>query len=98
MKSLYLAKIYCEEEENGEVKEKIELSLPWQGFVSCIEVSQHQKRKKPKFFKNFRDLEDLKQIEYGSIKEQFECYYRGKISAKNVGEIDMYFVENGLSQ
>lgn len=35
---------------------------------------------------------------YKLIKEQFECHYRGKISAKNVGEIDMYFVENGLSQ
>ncbi|PLW95205.1 MAG: hypothetical protein C0591_11380, partial [Marinilabiliales bacterium] len=31
------------------------------------------------------------------IKNHFECIYRGKISAKNVGEIDMYFVENGLT-
>lgn len=27
------------------------------------------------------------------IKEKFHCTYRGKISAKNKGEIDMYFVE-----
>ena len=30
---------------------------------------------------------------YELIKEHFECTYRGKISAKNKGEIDMYFVE-----
>ena len=29
---------------------------------------------------------------YNLIKDQFECTYRGKISAKNIGEIDMYFV------
>lgn len=28
------------------------------------------------------------------VKDQFSCSYRGKIYAKNVGEIDMYFVEN----
>lgn len=28
------------------------------------------------------------------IKEYFPCKYRGKIAAKNKGEIDMYFVEN----
>ncbi len=30
---------------------------------------------------------------YEFIKDQFECTYRGKIHAKNKGEIDMYFVE-----
>lgn len=30
---------------------------------------------------------------YELVKEQFECIYRGKIQAKNVGEIDMYIVE-----
>ena len=41
---------------------------------------------------------------YELIKSEFNCSYRGKIFAKNVGEIDMYFVEkdeplhkNGLS-
>jgi class 3 adenylate cyclase len=30
---------------------------------------------------------------YKAIKDHFPCHYRGKISAKNKGEIDMYFVE-----
>lgn len=30
---------------------------------------------------------------YALIKDQFICTYRGKIEAKNKGEIDMYFVE-----
>jgi adenylate cyclase len=30
---------------------------------------------------------------YGLIKDQYACTYRGKIFAKNIGEIDMYFVE-----
>lgn len=31
---------------------------------------------------------------YELVKDNFACTYRGKISAKNVGEIDMYFVDN----
>jgi class 3 adenylate cyclase len=31
---------------------------------------------------------------YKVIKDYFPCQYRGKISVKNKGEIDMYFVEN----
>jgi hypothetical protein len=27
------------------------------------------------------------------VKDQFACEYRGKINAKNKGDIDMYFVE-----
>jgi adenylate cyclase len=30
---------------------------------------------------------------YNYIKGDYNCTYRGKISAKNIGEIDMYFVE-----
>jgi len=30
---------------------------------------------------------------YEIIKDEFECEYRGKIYAKNVGDIDMYFVK-----
>ncbi|MEJ7586609.1 MAG: adenylate/guanylate cyclase domain-containing protein [Ferruginibacter sp.] len=30
---------------------------------------------------------------YELIKDEFTCSYRGKINAKNVGEIDMYFVQ-----
>ncbi len=33
---------------------------------------------------------------YALIKDEFECLYRGKISAKNIGEIDMYFVEHEI--
>ena len=31
---------------------------------------------------------------YELIKDYYDCSYRGKISAKNVGEIDMYFIEH----
>ncbi len=34
---------------------------------------------------------------YELVKDRFECSYRGKIDAKNVGEIDMYFVDRELS-
>jgi class 3 adenylate cyclase/tetratricopeptide (TPR) repeat protein len=33
---------------------------------------------------------------YELVKDQFVCSYRGKIYAKNVGDIDMYFVEKVL--
>jgi class 3 adenylate cyclase len=31
---------------------------------------------------------------FSLIKDAFPCAYRGKINAKNKGEVDMYFVEN----
>ncbi len=31
---------------------------------------------------------------YGLVSDNFECTYRGKINAKNKGEVDMYFVED----
>lgn len=34
---------------------------------------------------------------YELIKDKYRCTYRGKIFAKNIGEIDMYFVEEVLS-
>ena len=33
---------------------------------------------------------------YELVKGKFKCVHRGKIQAKNKGEIDMYFVENNL--
>jgi len=33
---------------------------------------------------------------FNHIKDQYQCTYRGKIYAKNIGEIDMYFVENKI--
>lgn len=35
-------------------------------------------------------------ITYELIKEQFNCIHRGKVKAKNKGEIDMYIVENEI--
>jgi len=34
---------------------------------------------------------------YELVKDKFACLYRGKIEAKNKGEIDMYFVEKAIS-
>ena len=36
---------------------------------------------------------NISQHTYDVVKEQFTCIYRGKIDAKNKGEMDMYFVE-----
>ena len=33
---------------------------------------------------------------YELVKDRFTCKYRGKIYAKNVGEIDMYFIEKEI--
>jgi hypothetical protein len=33
---------------------------------------------------------------YALVKNKFNCLYRGKVTAKNKGEIDMYFVENSI--
>ncbi|MEO5646881.1 MAG: adenylate/guanylate cyclase domain-containing protein [Chitinophagaceae bacterium] len=30
---------------------------------------------------------------YGMVKDRYECTYRGETYAKNVGDIDMYFVQ-----
>jgi ligand-binding sensor domain-containing protein/class 3 adenylate cyclase/predicted metal-dependent HD superfamily phosphohydrolase len=35
---------------------------------------------------------------YQHIKEYFDCSYRGKVPAKNKGEVDMYFVEKVRSE
>ena len=31
---------------------------------------------------------------FALVKDKFNCLYRGKLSAKNIGEIDMYFIES----
>ena len=36
---------------------------------------------------------NISEATYEFIKSDFECEYRGKVSAKNKGEIGMYFVE-----
>jgi adenylate cyclase len=35
---------------------------------------------------------------YKLVKDKFNCTYRGKIEAKNKGEVEMYFVENSSLQ
>jgi class 3 adenylate cyclase len=35
---------------------------------------------------------------YELIKDKYQCTHRGKIFAKNIGEIDMYFVEGALNE
>lgn len=35
---------------------------------------------------------------YELIRDKFDCQYRGKIKAKNKGEIDMYFVEGPMNR
>ncbi len=39
---------------------------------------------------------NISQTTYELVKDKFQCAFRGKISAKNKGEIAMYFVENIL--
>ena len=34
---------------------------------------------------------------YEKVKDRFRCKHRGKIKAKNKGEVDMYFVEGAVS-
>ncbi len=34
---------------------------------------------------------------YDLIKDKYNCTYRGKVFAKNIGEIDMYFVDHELA-
>ncbi len=37
---------------------------------------------------------NISETTYAHVKNDFECEHRGKITAKNKGEIDMYFVES----
>ncbi|MBK9285857.1 MAG: HD domain-containing protein [Sphingobacteriaceae bacterium] len=39
---------------------------------------------------------NISQTTFDLIKHQFNCEYRGKLSAKGKGEIDMYFVNNEI--
>ncbi len=39
---------------------------------------------------------NISEVTHELIKDKFECTYRGKIQAKNKGELSMYFVENAL--
>ncbi|MCB0641429.1 MAG: adenylate/guanylate cyclase domain-containing protein, partial [Phaeodactylibacter sp.] len=39
-----------------------------------------------------RNTVNISETTYHLIKDDFECVYRGKVEAKNKGEIDMYYV------
>jgi class 3 adenylate cyclase len=39
---------------------------------------------------------NISEVTYQLIKDKFQCSYRGKIKAKNIGDVDMYFVEKEL--
>jgi class 3 adenylate cyclase len=41
---------------------------------------------------------NVSQFTYEIIKNDFNCTYRGKIEAKNKGEMDMYFVESPTNE
>ena len=41
-------------------------------------------------------LVNISKSVYEIIKNDYNCIYRGKISAKNIGEVDMYFVSNSI--
>ncbi len=41
---------------------------------------------------------NISEATYALVKDEFNCEHRGKISAKNIGEIDMYFVDAGLGK
>ena len=41
---------------------------------------------------------NISEAAYNLVKDQFTCFYRGKISAKSIGEIDMYFVEKEVGK
>jgi adenylate cyclase len=34
---------------------------------------------------------------YNLIRDRYECHHRGKISAKNIGEVDMFFIEKEIA-
>lgn len=41
---------------------------------------------------------NISEATYALVKDHFSCSHRGKISAKNIGEIDMYFVEARVTE
>jgi class 3 adenylate cyclase/DNA-dependent RNA polymerase auxiliary subunit epsilon len=41
---------------------------------------------------------NISRATYDLVKDRFACTYRGKISAKNIGDIDMYFVDHEIKE
>lgn len=42
-------------------------------------------------------LVNISQATYDIIKDKYKCTHRGKITAKNIGEIDMYFINEKIN-
>jgi class 3 adenylate cyclase len=42
-------------------------------------------------------LVNISSAAYELVKHRYNCVYRGKIMAKNIGEIDMYFVDREIA-
>ena len=40
---------------------------------------------------------NISSITHSLIKDKYDCQHRGKISAKNIGEVDMYFVNERIA-
>ncbi|NNC84122.1 MAG: tetratricopeptide repeat protein [Flavobacteriales bacterium] len=40
---------------------------------------------------------NISEATYQLVKHQYECEHRGKIHAKNIGEIDMYFIKHEIN-
>jgi len=45
----------------------------------------------------FPGMVNISEAVFNLVKEKYTCFYRGKISAKSIGDIDMYFVEKELA-
>jgi adenylate cyclase len=45
----------------------------------------------------FPGMVNISEAVYNLVKDKYTCFYRGKISAKNIGDIDMFFVEKELA-
>ena len=41
---------------------------------------------------------NISEVTYQIVKDKFACEFRGKIQAKNKGELSMYFVDNSLTE
>jgi adenylate cyclase len=41
---------------------------------------------------------NISQATFQLVKDEYECFYRGKINAKNIGDVDMYFVEKAIQK
>ena len=44
------------------------------------------------------DCINISEDTYALVRHQFECRYRGRIPAKHIGEVDMYYVLRPVEQ